>query len=182
MDHTQSWYHSRLRPELTWGGNIGDNYVYYRLLECSKKLLATFRANGQVLRGSAMSSRNGSESRRSSGRHYLSNATCLMRPRLFLCMFLSCQGSPYFATLFTTFEENPRWTSSVRQVVPSDSSKLHQFRSLEWRGVSKHWAFRATDEVATNDPLTTAGARDSPGAQAQAQSRCCEQCYNIMCY
>ena len=39
------------------------------------------------------------------GWHYLSNATCLMRPHLFTCC-LQCQPSLYNATLFAAFEEN----------------------------------------------------------------------------
>ena len=42
------------------------------------------------------------------GWDYLSNATCLMRPRLFHMRVLSCQGSPYFAVSGATFSEHLR--------------------------------------------------------------------------
>ena len=46
------------------------------------------------------------------GWHYLSNATCPIRPHSLFMRCLHSQGSPSFATLFTAFEE-----TSVRQVV-----------------------------------------------------------------
>ena len=47
---------------------------------------------------------------RTLGWHYLSNATCPIRPHLFYAFMrvLSYPGSPYFATLFVTFEERLR--------------------------------------------------------------------------
>ena len=48
-------------------------------------------------------------------RLYLSNTAS------FVVCCLSCPGSPCFATLFATFEERLRQTSSVRHLLPSDS-------------------------------------------------------------
>ena len=43
------------------------------------------------------------------GWHYLSNATCLMRPHLFYAGFVVSRITIlYFATVFDTFEENLR--------------------------------------------------------------------------
>ena len=73
------------------------------------------------------------------GRHCSSNATCIMNMIIdsiciisiitiaiatcLLIYFLrisSFRGSPQVATLFVTSEENLRWTSSVRQAIPSE--------------------------------------------------------------
>ena len=45
---------------------------------------------------------------------------CFMRCLLNLC----CQGSPQFANIFSTFEDNLRYTSNVRQVVPPGPGHL----------------------------------------------------------
>ena len=42
------------------------------------------------------------------GWHFLSNSTCLIRPRLFYASFNQCQGSPRFATFLATVEEHLR--------------------------------------------------------------------------
>ena len=53
------------------------------------------------------------------GWHYVSIATCLMRPHLFyVCMFRRVKDHQHLLDeLFTTFEEHLRSTSSARQVV-----------------------------------------------------------------
>ena len=58
------------------------------------------------------------------GWDYLSNASYLSNAALFVFYGITCLTRLVdVATLFATFEETMRWTSSVRQAVPPDSRK-----------------------------------------------------------
>ena len=54
------------------------------------------------------------------GWHYLSNATCLIRPRCCCYVSFVVSGSASLACVSPKFEESMCWTSSFRQVAPPD--------------------------------------------------------------